>query len=258
MMIAAGLVVVLVTEASARQRPERDPDPVRTGIVQNVIDADTVRLRSGTEIRLVGIQAPKLPLGRRGFRAWPLADKAKGFVERMATGKQVILEYGGRKTDRHRRLLAHLFLENGAWVQGEILKSGFARVYSFPDNRARVAEMLSLEQEARSARRGIWDHPYYAIRNPGNADRFIGSFQIVEGKPESIALVRNRAYLNFGKNWREDFTVTMSPKVMRRFWRGKDIRAAYADRIIRVRGWLKRFNGPQIEVTHPEQIEVLK
>ena len=27
---------------------------------------------------------------------------------------------------------------------------------------------------------------------------------------------------------------------------------------VRVRGWLKSFNGPMIEVTHPEQIEILK
>ncbi len=29
-------------------------------------------------------------------------------------------------------------------------------------------------------------------------------------------------------------------------------------RLVRVRGWVKRFNGPLIEVTHPEQIEVIE
>ena len=42
-----------------------------------VIDGDTVVLESGLEIRLVGIQAPKLPLGRPEFEPWPLADEAK-------------------------------------------------------------------------------------------------------------------------------------------------------------------------------------
>jgi hypothetical protein len=27
---------------------------------------------------------------------------------------------------------------------------------------------------------------------------------------------------------------------------------------VRVRGWLKNFNGPSITVTHPEQIEILE
>ena len=34
--------------------------------------------------------------------------------------------------------------------------------------------------------------------------------------------------------------------------------AAYDGRRVRVRGWLKSLNGPMIEVTHPEQIEVLE
>ena len=37
-----------------------------------VVDGDTVVLDDGRQVRLVGIQAPKLPLGRRNFRKWPL------------------------------------------------------------------------------------------------------------------------------------------------------------------------------------------
>ena len=46
-------------------------------VVSEVVDGDTVKLGSAiagaTQVRLVGIQAPKLPLGRPGFVAWPLA-----------------------------------------------------------------------------------------------------------------------------------------------------------------------------------------
>src|SRR3546814_5034081 len=42
-----------------------------------VIDGDTLTLADGREIRLVGIQAPKLALGRTGFQPWPLAEEAK-------------------------------------------------------------------------------------------------------------------------------------------------------------------------------------
>jgi hypothetical protein len=30
-----------------------------------------------------------------------------------------------------------------------------------------------------------------------------------------------------------------------------------AGRLLRVRGWLREWNGPMIEATHPEQIELL-
>ena len=46
-----------------------------------VVDGDTVELTApldgAREIRLVGIQAPKLPLGRKNFPTWPLAPQAK-------------------------------------------------------------------------------------------------------------------------------------------------------------------------------------
>ena len=45
-----------------------------TGIVATVGNGDTVRLKDGqADIQLVGSQAPKLPLGRKGFKPWPLA-----------------------------------------------------------------------------------------------------------------------------------------------------------------------------------------
>ena len=66
--------------------------PGGRGVVTSVTDGDTLTIRvtetaeadarlvqeGGTaEVRLVGIQAPKLPLGRPHFRAWPLAEQAK-------------------------------------------------------------------------------------------------------------------------------------------------------------------------------------
>ena len=45
-----------------------------SGRVASIVDGDTLILDDGREIRLVGIQAPKLPLGRRNFKTWPLAQ----------------------------------------------------------------------------------------------------------------------------------------------------------------------------------------
>ncbi|MEE8394009.1 MAG: thermonuclease family protein, partial [Rhodospirillales bacterium] len=38
-----------------------------TATVREVVDGDTVVLADGRQVRLTGIQAPKLPLGRAGF-----------------------------------------------------------------------------------------------------------------------------------------------------------------------------------------------
>jgi hypothetical protein len=104
-------------------------------------------------------------------------------------------------------------------VQGELLRDGMARVYTFPDNRGRAAEILSFEETARTARRGTWALSYYRIRPSDDLRRDIGTFQVIEGIITKVAVGRGRAYLNFGQNWRTDFTISISPKWMRRHWR---------------------------------------
>jgi endonuclease YncB( thermonuclease family) len=231
--------------------------PVESGRVVEVTDGDTVTLAGGTEVRLVGIQAPKLALGRPGFRPWPLAEDAKRAVVALCRGRDATLAYFGRKIDRHGRLLAHLTCAPGIWVQGAMLERGLARVYTFADNRARAAEMLALESRARAAGRGIWALPFYAVRDAADPRLATGSFQLVAGTVVAAAVVRGRAYLNFGHDRRTDFTVTVAPRDLAAFGGAASI-ASYRGRRLRVRGWIARHGGPEIVATHPEQIEELK
>ena len=242
---------------SAVAETRRNPDIVDRGSVRDVVDGDTVVLDGATQVRLVGIQAPKLALGRPGFRPWPLAEESKALLETLTLGKSLRLSYGGRRIDRHGRLLAHLEDAEGRWIQGEMLSAGLARVYSFADNRSRIPDMLALEQKARAVALGIWSKPYYNVRSATETPKFIDTFQIVEGRIVSAAVVRRRGYLNFGRDWRRDFTISVAPRFRRLFTRAGLAIGAYEGKRVRVRGWLKSFNGPLIEATHPEQIELL-
>jgi len=228
-----------------------------SGVVVGVVDGDTVVLDNGIEVRLVGLQAPKLALGRHNFEDWPLAEESRQAMLALSMGERVSLYYGGARRDRYDRALAHLQRADGLWLQEEMLDRGMARVYSFADNRAVVPRLLAIERAARRRGLGIWAHPYYRIRDPARLMRDIGSFQLVEGRVLSAAKVRGRLYFNFGEDWGEDFTVSVAPRHRRAFeaaWDGADI-ATFAGRTVRVRGWLKSFNGPMIEATHPEQME---
>lgn len=227
------------------------------GVVADVIDGDTVRLADGREVRLVGIQAPKLPLGRKNFRKWPLADRARSVLEELTRGRTVSLYYGGRRVDRHGRQLAHLNLDDGRWVQRLLLRQGLARVYSFPDNRALVAEMLDAERAARAAGAGIWANEFYAVRSPFELTKDLGTFQLVEGRVADAARVRGTTYLNFGADWRTDFTVVVRHQYRAAFDEAGIDLLALEGRTVRVRGWLDNRNGPMIGATHPEQIEIL-
>ena len=232
--------------------------------VQSVVDGDTVVLdrtiAGATQVRLTGIQAPKLPLGRKGFKEWPLAKEAKIALEKLILSKTVRLHYGNARMDRHGRLLAHLTGPDGDWIQGAMLRLGMARVYTFPDNRALATDMQTAEASARTAQRGIWGHPFYRIRNadPRALAEDIDTFQVIEGRVTGAADVRGVMYLNFGENWRDDFTVRVGRKAARLFKSSKLGPAAYQGKRVQVRGWLKSWNGPMIEASHPEQIVVLE
>ena len=269
-IVLIGLVLVAAMAAPVRAdtqtpaRPDAPPGLVVDGggRVMEIVDGDTVVLDDGTEVRLVGLQAPKLALGRRGFVEWPLADDSRDRLAGMVLGRQVSLAYGGRRIDRHGRVLAHLVRDDGLWVQAAMLEVGMARVYSFEDNRAGVAELLAAERLGRAAGRGIWAHPFYAIRSveetADGTDGLLDTFQIVEGVVLDAAEVRRRVYLNFGTDWRDDFTVSIAPEHVRAFRASGLEPLDLPGRRIRVRGWLHERNGPMIDATHPEQIEVLE
>ena len=217
-----------------------------------VIDGDTVALHDGRELRLVGIQAPELP---REGPPWPLAEDARAALADLVLGHEVRLSFGGLEADRHGRTLAHAYTDDGTWVQGEMLRRGLARVYSFADNRGAVREMLAIEAAARVARRGIWALETYAVRTPETAGAYLHRYEIVEGVVVAADEVNGRVYLNFGKDWRTDFTVSLSRRDARRF-RAEGIEPlAFEGQRIRVRGWVDDFNGPMMDITHPERIE---
>jgi len=260
MRVAATTALVLALLAPLAVAGER-PVSGAQATVAEIVDGDTVILdrpvAGAQQVRLVGLQTPKLPLGRVGFEAWPLADEAKKALAGLVLGKRVTLAFTGQPLDRHGRLLAHVETEDGTWVQGALLAAGMARVYSFADNRARVAEMLAEERAARAAHRGIWGHPFYAVRTPNEAWNHLSTFQLVEGRIVDAARVKGTIYLNFGEDWRTDFTVRIRPQARRAFDRAGIDLTSWKGLRVRVRGWLRKFNGPMIDASHPEQIEVL-
>ncbi len=247
------LFILLPAHALAATELVREEQARVTGVT----DGDTLILDTGVVVRLVGIQAPKLALGRKGFKTWPLAGEARKALQDMIQGRTVQMGFGGARTDRHRRTLAHLYRQgDGLWVQGEMLRLGMARVYTFSDNRAMAVEMLALEREARNARRGIWAHDFYAVRLPENLDGLTDSFQLVQGKVLKFAKISDNMFLNFGADYKTDFTVVIDRKDWPRF--AVDAPERYAGKTVNVRGWLEQWNGPMLRVSHPEQIEVLE
>jgi endonuclease YncB( thermonuclease family) len=235
------------------------------GTVAAIIGGETLQLADGSVVRLIGAKAPSAPLGFNGDTPWPMVEEAKEALRRLASGAEVELHFGGRREDRHGHLLAQIFVVKGdqrLWLQQELVAQGFARVYSFPDNRACVAELLAAERSARDEHKGLWAVFAYRIRDANGRDpediaRLRQSYQLVEGVVAAVGGGAGRLYLNFGRDWHTDFTVEIERKDKDAFVRAGLDPDALAGKRIRVRGWIEWRNGPMIRASHPEQIEIL-
>ena len=236
---------------------------LKTVMVQSVKDNGVLQLDSGEQVRLIGLLPIRIFQNATNPTAKNLNKLARKMLEilrREVLGKQIILRQKGRKYDRYDRLLAHVFTPDGQWMQGLLLRQGLARSFSYADNHVCMKEMLALEDRARTKRRGLWAHRIFQPHAATQAKQIMHKryrFALVEGRISQIADRRKWLFLNFGDNWRDDFTIAIKKKYKRRIERkGVDLLKLMGQRV-RVRGWIERWNGPLIKVTHIEQIEVL-
>jgi micrococcal nuclease len=223
-------------------------------------DGATLLLSNGDKVRLSGIQAPKLYSADETSMNWPLAEAAKTRLNTLAAGSRIALGAGENPRDRHGRLIGQVYLADGIWLQKAMVADGYARAYSFPDSRDCAAELVQAEAKARAGRLGIWAEPFYAIRNaarPADILARAGFFELVEGRVLKADMVGTTAYLNFGRYWKEDFTVTIDKTALALFAADGHDPLKLEGALVRVRGWIEERDGPRLGVTHPEQIEVL-
>jgi len=116
------------------------------------------------------------------------------------------------------------------------------------------------ERAARDGKLGVWSDPYYAVRradDPAAVAGERGRFAIVEGKVVSARERGGTIYVNFGRRWSEDFTVTIAKRNERMFTAASVDPKALAGRNVRVRGWIEERGGPWVDATNPEQIELV-
>ena len=261
------LVFVLSPQIAANSRENVgscDVPLLKIATVKKVGKDGILQMTDGEKARLIGILPVRLientdnPTARKLNR---LARKALEFLRREVEGKTVKLHQSGRKRDRYDRLLVHVTTPKGQWLQGLLLRDGLARSFSCADNHACMNEMLELEAGARAKRRGLWTYHIFQPQQALKSEQLLRKryrFTLVEGRINKVANVKKWLFLNFGDNWRNDFTIAIKRKYKRKIERsGLDLLKLQGKKI-RVRGWIERWNGPLIKVTHKEQIEILE
>lgn len=238
-------------------------EPPASGTVARVIDGDTFVLGTGEHVRLLDINTPEI--AHHGDPAEPFGDAAKVGLKAMIEGQPVTLEVGQTEYDRYGRVLAHVYTQNGGWVNGGMVMAGLAHVYTFPDNAMYPRQLQALEAQARAAKKGLWALPRWQVRQAETccAAEDMGRFTLVEGKVQNTTFAfdakgRRKVYLNFGPDYKTDFTVEVPGANMPAFTEAGivDIPTAYKGKTVLVRGFPAPINGALIKATHPAQLEV--
>jgi endonuclease YncB( thermonuclease family) len=266
-LIVLAVVVMLPKLAGAEQRRPGIAacamPTFATAVAGAAIDGRTFVLDDGREVRLAGLE---LPAGATDPDApgTPHAARARQHLHALVAGRPVMLGGPGGERDRYGRLAAHVRVlseETERWVQAELVAAGDARVSARVGDRSCATELHRHERAAREARLGLWSDPYYLMRRAEDAaaiSRERGRFTIVEGQVLSVRESGGTIYVNFGRRWSEDFTVTIAKRNERTFATAGLDPKRLAGRRVRVRGWIEERGGPWVEATRPEQIELVE
>lgn len=139
--------------------------------VTKIIDGDTISVRDNKKtlkIRLLGIDAPEISnsdklirptqKSKRGVQSTrQIGLEAKGFLKKRAMGKFVRFEFesGINFLDQYSRILAYVFLQDGTFLNAELIKQGYAQVY-FRGSSKYSSEFERLQREAQARKIGLW------------------------------------------------------------------------------------------------------
>jgi endonuclease YncB( thermonuclease family) len=247
---------MLVAGPVAAACPEAGGD---RAVVAAAIDGATLRLDDGAEIRLAGVAAPARPLTLDAGQQWPAGESAKAALERLVAGHTVTLAEAGEGPDRYGRAHAYVFLKDGRSLAGALLAEGAVRAQWLPGESDCFPAFLAAEKAARAVKSGLWALPEFAAReadDPSLATRN-GLYDLVEGRVVSVGHGSRMIFLDFGHDYRRDFTVMVPPAVAKALAAaGRDADGFSGKRVL-VRGVIEESNGPTIRLNDPAEIELL-
>jgi endonuclease YncB( thermonuclease family) len=247
--LAATAGLMLATLASPAMAGGCAFEPQGEGRVDAVIDASSFRLSDGREVRLAGIEPV---VSEQANRASALAA--------TVAGRDVSLRGEDDTPDRYGRQSVFVFVGGSETsVQELLLAQGEALVSATVTDKECASILMAAEARARQAKQGTWADPA-VIKNaesPGDILTGIGRFTVVEGRVLSVRQAGATTYLNFGRNWTRDFTVTISRRMLDAFEAAGIALKSLENQRIRVRGFIEARGGPRIEAVRVGQIELL-
>jgi micrococcal nuclease len=80
----------------------------------------------------------------------------KEYLTELIIGKSVKLLSDIDSLDQYGRTLSYVYLEDGTFINAELVKNGYAMIMTVPPNVKYADLFLELQIEARENNRGLW------------------------------------------------------------------------------------------------------
>ena len=187
------------------------------------------------------------------------AAAGRAALDGLIAGAALELSPAG-EPDRYGRVPVRAHTAQVGDLAAALVETGWAMVWPRAGQVADFNALYEAEAAARARGAGAWGEGVFQILDPDPdrlAQRLDGPV-IVQGRIISTGEDRNgRLYLNFGLNWRSDFTLSAVRDVREAFTEADVELAGLDGAVVRARGWLYAENGPMIALSHPAQLEII-
>jgi len=229
--------------------------------VHTVIDGQTLVVGRAGQDRILHLPAIYIPW-ETPYSVGAYGARAKAFLEENLSDNTLIRLYQVRHNERalHNALgheAMYIEREDGWFAQEALVQNGLAFAYPTQSHFAVADRLYTAEESAREAKLGFWAQEEWQVLTPETVQKVENRFAIVMGKVHAVASRNNVIYLNFGENWRSDFTVAMDSRLRRDFAKAGISTMDLGDKIIEARGWVRDYNGAFMEVFHPSQVRII-
>lgn len=251
--ISLGLFLWAAGNPLAEAKPRCTTDGIDERVsVSHVYDGDTLTLRDGRRLRLIGADAPEM--GRDGDPSEPMAIAARDYLRRLifSGGQTLQLHYDRERQDRYGRTLAHAFLPDGTSVTARLLGSGYARHFAVPPNLWLGDCYQAAAADARTAQLGIWGLQRYQVKESASLSPRIRGFNVVAGSVTKIGAGRQNIWINL----QGQFALRVEKDDLHYFkdWNFSEL----VGQRLEAAGWIYQRKGQlRMQIRHPSALRKL-